>query len=48
MTKDPFVFVHHIDDAITKIETYKKDCSTFEEFISDTKTQDSIIRNLER
>lgn len=47
MTKDPFVFIHHIDDAITSIEAYKQDVKTYEEFVSDTKTQDAIIRKLE-
>lgn len=47
MIKDQFVFIHHIDDAISSIETYKQDVKTYEEFVSDKKTQDAIIRKLE-
>ena len=47
MIKDQFVFIHHIDDAISSIETYKQDVKTYEEFVSDNKTQDAIIRKLE-
>ena len=47
MIKDPFVFIHHIDDAITDIESYKKDVRTLEAFMVDTKTQDAITRKLE-
>ncbi len=47
MSKDPFVFVHHIVDAISDIEKYRKDTVNLKEFKVDTKTQDAITRKLE-
>ena len=47
MTKDPFVFVHHIHDALEDIEAYKSDVATLGDLKSDKKTQDAIIRKLE-
>ncbi len=47
MTKDPFVFVHHIIDAISDIEKYRQDVASLDEFKVDIKTQDAIARKLE-
>ncbi len=47
MTKDPFVFIHHIYDAISDIEEYKSDTPTFKDLQADKKTQDAIVRKLE-
>lgn len=47
MTKDPFVFIHHIHDALQDIEDYKSDVPTLSDLKSDKKTQDAIVRKLE-
>ena len=46
MAKSPILFLLHIRDAINSINTYIKD-QTFEQFRSDRKTQDAVIRQLE-
>ena len=46
MAKSPILFLLHIRDAINSINTYIKD-QTFEQFRSDRKTQDEVIRQLE-
>jgi uncharacterized protein with HEPN domain len=43
--KDDRVFLAHIRDAITRIESYTH--GGRQAFFSDTKTQDAVIRNLE-
>lgn len=46
MDKNPIVFLLHIVDATNKIEKYVMNYS-YEEFISDEKTSDAVIRQLE-
>lgn len=46
MDKTPAVFLHHIRDAINKIEKYVFNYS-YEQFLEDEKTQDAVIRQLE-
>ncbi len=43
--KDDRVFLAHVRDAISKIESYTQ--GGREAFFADTKTQDAVIRNLE-
>ncbi len=43
--KDPRIFIIHIRDCITRIETYTQ--SGKAAFLEDLKTQDAVIRNLE-
>lgn len=43
--KDDRVFLAHIREAIARIESYTQDGR--EGFLSDTKTQDAVVRNLE-
>ena len=45
MSKDRSVYIKHIYDCICKIEQYTADGR--DEFFSDHKTQDAVIRNLE-
>jgi uncharacterized protein with HEPN domain len=46
MNKTPEIFLLHIRDSINQIEEYVADY-TYEEFISDKKTQDAVIRQLD-
>lgn len=46
MKKDDFVFLHHILDAIKRIEEYTFDISK-ERFLEDGLRQDAVIRQLE-
>ncbi len=43
--KDDRVFLAHVRDAITKIDSYTQEGRAA--FFADTKTQDAVIRNLE-
>jgi len=43
--KDAAVFLRHIRDAITRIETYT--AAGRRAFLTDTMVQDAVIRNLE-
>lgn len=43
--KDPRIFIIHIRDCITRIETYTADGKAA--FFEDLRTQDAVIRNLE-
>ena len=45
MSKDRSVYIKHIYDCISKIEQYT--AGGRDEFFSDHKTQDAVIRNLE-
>ncbi|MFB3089286.1 MAG: DUF86 domain-containing protein [Acidiferrobacterales bacterium] len=45
MTKDRSVYIRHIFDCISRIKDYVRDGK--ETFLSDRKTQDAVIRNLE-
>lgn len=45
MSKDRSVYIRHIYDCICRIEDYTS--SGRDEFFSDNKTQDAVIRNLE-
>ncbi|MFK5912886.1 MAG: DUF86 domain-containing protein [Woeseiaceae bacterium] len=45
MSKDRSVYIKHIYDCICRIEEYTS--AGREEFFSDHKTQDAVIRNLE-
>lgn len=46
MDKEPSVFLLHIKDSINQIEAYVGGYS-YEQFSSDRKTQDAVIRQLE-
>mgnify|MGYP001613200087 CR=1 FL=1 len=46
MTKDPLVFVKHILQAISKIESYIKEYD-LDSFRQDDKTKDAVVRELE-
>lgn len=46
MKRDDAVYIHHVLDAITKIETYLRDVSE-ERFFAESMIQDAIIRQLE-
>ena len=45
MTRDPTVFLKHIQLCLERIDDYVSDGRTA--FMTDTKTQDAVIRNLE-
>ncbi len=45
MSKDRSVYIKHIHDCICRIEDYTRGGQ--DEFFSDHKTQDAVIRNLE-
>ena len=45
--KDPFVFVHHISDAINDVLKYRADVADIDALKEDTKTFDAIVRKLE-
>ncbi|MEI6304377.1 MAG: HepT-like ribonuclease domain-containing protein [Betaproteobacteria bacterium] len=45
MTRDPSVFLKHIQLCLDRIDDYVRDGKTA--FLADTKTQDAVIRNLE-
>jgi len=45
VSKDRSVYIKHIYDCICRIEDYT--CGGRDEFFSDHKTQDAVIRNLE-
>ena len=45
MSKDRSVYIKHLYDCICKIEEYTKEGK--DTFLSDSKTQDAVIRNLE-
>lgn len=44
--KDDLVYIHHIEDAIEKIEKYVQGID-FDFFSSDSKTIDAVIREIE-
>lgn len=44
--RDPALYLQDIKDAIRRIEDYTRDLS-FDDFCSDQKTIDAVIRNLE-
>lgn len=46
MVKNQFVFLHHIVDSISNINSYIKG-HTHKSFKADSKTYDAVIRNLE-
>jgi uncharacterized protein with HEPN domain len=46
MKKDPKVFIHHILESISLIESYSNE-KTLEDFVSSTSLQDMIIRRIE-
>ena len=46
MTKDAFVYVHHMLDAIKAVETYIKGMGR-EGFLKNKMAQDAVMRNLE-
>ncbi|KUK79696.1 MAG: Uncharacterized protein XD95_0201 [Microgenomates bacterium 39_7] len=46
MDKTPTIYLLHIRDSINQIEEYVADY-TYEQFVSDKKTQDAVIRQLE-
>lgn len=45
MSKDRSVYLRHILDCVNRIKAYTQDGRTV--FLSDEKTQDAVIRNLE-
>lgn len=45
--KDPFVFIHHVSDAIDDILKYRQDVKNLDELRNDPKTFDAIVRKLE-
>lgn len=45
MIKDDLVYLQHIRDAIDRILEYTREGKT--SFLSDTKTQDAVVRNLQ-
>jgi uncharacterized protein with HEPN domain len=46
MKKDPKVFIHHILESISLIESYSNG-KTLEDFVASTSLQDMIIRRIE-
>jgi uncharacterized protein with HEPN domain len=46
MKKDNSIYIHHINDCITKIDTYTKDLSQ-SNFLSNSLVHDAVIRNFE-
>ena len=44
--RDPALYLQDIKDAIRRIEDYMRDLS-FDDFCSDQKTIDAVVRNLE-
>ena len=46
MTKDAFVYVHHMLDAVKAIEAYTKGMGR-EDFLKNKMIQDAVMRNLE-
>jgi uncharacterized protein with HEPN domain len=46
MDKEPTVFLQHIRDSLSQIESYVAGYS-YEQFLKDKKTQDAVIRQLE-
>ena len=47
MKKDNSLFLNHILEAIEDIEDYVKDTSASEDFITDKKTHDAVLRSFQ-